>query len=106
MFLSSPIFIYTNPCRAQLLELKVYQRKTYKTKKAQALTIRHTGLDQPSSHYGKPALITQASCDLNIARSLFEGPVRAAIEQSKCLCYLKHTTKIRKITDMYIFRGK
>lgn len=47
---------YTNACRAQLLELKVSQPQTCKTRKAQAITIRHTGLDQPSSHYGKPAL--------------------------------------------------
>ena len=45
---------------------------------------------------------TQASCDLNIAHSLFEGPVRAAIEHTKCLCYQKHSTKIRIKCDNVI----
>jgi hypothetical protein len=40
--------------------------------------------------------MTQASCDLNIARSLFEGPVRAAIEQIKCLCYENTSQRYEK----------
>lgn len=43
--------------------------------------------------------MTQASCDLNIARSLFEGPVRAAIEQTKCLCYENTSQRYEKKSD-------
>jgi len=53
-------------------------------RKAQALTIRDSGLDQPIPSYGETcAKKAQAPLDGIIARSLFEGPVRVAIEQMK-----------------------
>ncbi|MBO4316286.1 MAG: hypothetical protein J5867_10050 [Prevotella sp.] len=53
-------------------------------RKAQVFTIRHTGLLQPTIHYGKPTLKAQASLWIDFARSLSDVAVRVANEQIKC----------------------
>ena len=52
-------------------------------RKAQAFTIRHSGLGLPQYTYGKPTLLAQASWYIVIARSLSEVLIRVAIEQIK-----------------------
>ncbi len=59
-------------------------------RKAQAFTIRHTGLDQPTSTMGSLRLGASLIV-LVIARSLFEGPVRVAIEQIKMYVCIRCT---------------
>ena len=39
--------------------LMASQHKTHENKKAQAFTIRHTGLDKPSNDYGKLTLYSE-----------------------------------------------
>ncbi len=61
-------------------------------RKAQAFTIRYSGLDQPISPMGSLRLCTSLVGDI-IARSHFEGPVRVAIEQIKMYVLIKARDK-------------